>query len=302
METTEQLEDDISHLHARIATLKAHRANLSSVLLSQPHLAARLQPDGRDNKSAHHINQIITQQSKRNLENIYRACAGVTSYKVKDPDPHALNEGNILGVSIDISLRGSFVETYHVLLSVKQKDDKRILGIHKHTIPPCIPLQQLSDKWLPASGKDEENDPEQDLIRFGRLLRKELVSWHLRVNAVQESREEAGLAQSKQDSEIEGFASTGKILNAFVSDDEASSDVAEGEEEDGSARILEIEADAAVRQITIAWSDRRTAVMAITKDGRVERAVCRTRDGARDVVLSRKAIGPMGGLLRRLRA
>ena len=65
---------------------------------------------------------------------------------------------------------------------------------------------------------------------------------------------------------------------------------------------MDIEADAAIRQVTVVWSDRRTAVMAITKDGRIERAVCRTRDGARDAVLSRKAVGPLNGLVRRLRA
>ncbi|KAI4675522.1 uncharacterized protein J4E88_007555 [Alternaria novae-zelandiae] len=302
METTEQLDEDISDLHTRLATLRAHRANLSSVLLSQPHLAARLQSTNTNDKPANDANDVITRQSKRNLENIYRACAGVTAYKVKDPDPHALNDGNILGVSIDVALGGRFVETYHVLLNVKQKQDKRTMKIHKHTVPPCIPLQHLSDKWLPASGKDEENDPEQDLVRFGRLLRKELVSWHLRVNAVEELRKDAGLAQPRQDSEDDNFVSTGKILNAFVSDNEASSDIEQDDADFGSARILDIEADAAIRQVTVVWSDRRTAVMAITKDGRVERAVCRTRDGARDAVLSRKAVGPLNGLVRRLRA
>ncbi|KAI4620570.1 uncharacterized protein J4E87_007258 [Alternaria ethzedia] len=302
METPEQLDEDISNLHTRLATLRAHRANLSSVLLSQPHLAARLQITNTNNKPANEANDVITRQSKRNLENIYRACAGVTAYKVKDPDPHALNDGNILGVSIDVALGGRFVETYHVLLSVKQKHDKRTMKIHKHTIPPCIPLQHLSDKWLPASGKDEENDPEQDLVRFGRLLRKELLSWHLRVNAVEELRKDAGLAQPKEDSENDGFASTGKILNAFVSEDEASSDIEQDDADFGSARILDIEADAAIRQVTIVWSDRRTAVMTVTKDGRVERAMCRTRDGARDAVLSKKAVGPLNGLVRRLRA
>ncbi|KAI4611511.1 hypothetical protein J4E80_007732 [Alternaria sp. BMP 0032] len=302
METTEQLDEDISNLHTRLATLRAHRANLSSVLLSQPHLAARLQSTNTNNKPANDANDVITRQSKRNLENIYRACAGVTAYKVKDPDPHALNDGNILGVSIDVALGGRFVETYHVLLSVKQKHDKRMMKIHKHTVPPCIPLQHLSDKWLPASGKDEENDPEQDLVQFGRLLRKELVSWHLRVNAVEQLRKDAGLARPRQDSEDDSFTSNGKILNAFVSDDEASSDIEQDDADFGSARILDIEADAAIRQVTVVWSDRRTAVMAITKDGRVERAVCRTRDGARDAVLSRKAVGPLNGLVRRLRA
>jgi central kinetochore subunit Mal2/MCM21 len=80
METIDQCDEDIADLHTRIATLKAHRANLSTVLLSQPHLAARLQSGSQRDEASENAQRIITQQSKRNLENIYRACAGVTAY------------------------------------------------------------------------------------------------------------------------------------------------------------------------------------------------------------------------------
>ncbi|USP82575.1 hypothetical protein yc1106_09849 [Curvularia clavata] len=300
METVEQLDEDISELHARISTLKAQRANLSSVLLSQPHLAARLQNSDKRNRSPDTVQHVITQQSKRNLENVYRACAGVTAFKVKDPDPHAVNDGNILGVSIDVSVAEKFIETYHVLLSVRDKDGRKLLSIHKHTIPPCIPLQQLAAKWLPGSGKDEEHDPEQDLVRFGRLLRKELVSWCMRVDAVDKLKKEAGLPKQRHSGEDLVDTSTTKVLNAFVSDDDASSDIEGSEDEDGSPRIVDIDVDAAVRHINITWSDSRTAAMTVTKDGRIEKAVCRTRDGARDAVLAKKATGPIGGLIRRL--
>ncbi|CAE7205554.1 hypothetical protein CFE70_008668 [Pyrenophora teres f. teres 0-1] len=306
METAEQIDEDISQLQTRIAFLQAHRANLSSVLLSQPHLAARLQTSNQRDIHAETTKRIIAQQLKRNLENVYRACAGVTAYRVKDPDPNAINNGNILGISIDVSIGAKFVETYHVLLSVREKEDKKILSIHKHTIPPCIPLQQLTRKWLPGSAKDEETDPEQDLVHFGRLLRKELVSWHMRVNAVEEMRKGAGLDKPRADGEEElGTASSTKVLNAFVSDDEASSDFEHEEEEDEddrALRLLDIEADAAVRQMTVTLSDRRTVVMTITKDGRVDKAVCRTKDGRRDVIMGKTAMGPLHGLVRRLLA
>ncbi|KAF7564557.1 cenp-O kinetochore centromere component [Pyrenophora tritici-repentis] len=302
MEPAEQLDEDISQLQTRIALLQAHRANLSSVLLSQPHLAARLQTSNQRDTHAETTKCIIAQQQKRNLENVYRTCAGVTAYRVKDPDPNAINNGNILGVSIDVSIGAKFVETYHVLLSVREKEDKKILSIHKHTIPPCIPLQQLAHKWIPGSTKDDETDPEQDLVHFGRLLRKELVSWHMRVNAVQELRKEAGLDKPRTDSEEElGTASSAKVLNAFVSDDEDSSDIEHEEDDDDVAlRLLDIETDAAVRQMTITLSDRRTVVMNITKDGRVDKVVCRTKDGRRDVMTGKTAIGPLHGLVRRL--
>jgi central kinetochore subunit Mal2/MCM21 len=301
MATIDDLDSDINDLHARLATLHAQRANLASVLLSQPHLSARLQSPNSSSKSSETAQRAIEQQSKRNLENVYRACAGVTAYKVKDPDPNAINNGNILGVSIDVAIGGTFIETYHVLLNWRSRDEGRLLRIHKHTIPSCIPLQHLVNKWLPTRGKDEELDPEQDLVRFGRLLRKELVAWHMRVKAVEDAKKEAGLSSNKSRENNDDFEGPGKVLNAFVSDDEASSD-AEEDIADGPVRILDIESDAAVRQITIAWSDRRLAVLTVSKDGRIEKAVCRARDGSRDAAMARKAIGPIIGLVRRLKA
>jgi len=295
MEPTEQLDEDICQLHTRIALLKAHRANLSSVLLSQPHLAARLQTGSQRDTHAETSKHIIAQQQKRNLENVYRACAGVTAYRVKDPDPNAINNGNLLGISIDVSIGAKFIETYHVLLSVCDKDDRKTVSIHKHTIPPCIPLEQLARKWIPGSAKDEEMGPEQDLVHFGRLLRKELVSWHMRISVVEELRKGAGLDKQR----AEGTASPVHVLNSFVSDDEASSDV-EDEEDDGALRLLDIETDAAVRQMMVTLSDRRTVVMSITKDGRVDKAVCRTKEGRRDAMIGKTAMGPLRGLVRRL--
>ncbi|KAJ4323416.1 hypothetical protein N0V94_001889 [Neodidymelliopsis sp. IMI 364377] len=293
METTEQLDSDISDLHARISTLKAHRANLSSVLLSQPHLAARL---GKDEA----VERIINEQSKRTLENVYRACAGVTAYRVKDPDPYAVNNGDILGISIEVPVNGSFVDTYHILFTVRAHENSKRLRIHKHTIPSCVPLQQLANKWLPQAAKeaDATKDPEQDLVKFGRALRRELVGWHMRTQAIQDLRKEAKLPDVDSEDAVDAdLISGGRVLNAFVSDDSS-----DAEEDDGigPVRIIDIEADVAVRQVTITWSDGRTAVLVVTKDGRVEKAVCRARGGGRDVVSSTKAVGSLGGILRRL--
>lgn len=293
METVEQLDSDISDLHARIAILKAHRANLSSILLSQPHLAARLGNDAT-------AKRLIDRQSRRNLENTYRACAGVTAYKVKDPDPCAVGNGDVLGISIEVPANGGFVDTYHVLFTVRDHDSSKRLRIHKHTIPTCIPLQQLANRWLPQAARDEDSakDPDQDLVKFGRALRRELVSWHMRLDTVQDLRSQAKLPDLGAENNTEEDAiSCGRVLNAFVSDD--SSD-AEEDGGNGPVRILDIEADAAVRQVTISWSDGRTAVLVVTKDGRVEKAICRARGGGRDVVSSTKAVGPLSGLLRRL--
>lgn len=295
METIDTLDADITDLQDRIATLHAQRANLTSILLSQPHLPARLQTNNNTTSSAQ---RLFNQQATRNAENIHRACASVTAYKVQDPDPYAANNGHILGISIDVSIQGRFVETYHILLSVSPK---RSLRVHKHTIPPCIPLQQLANKYLPISGKDgQEEVPEQDLVRFGRAVRKELTAWHLRTKAVEEMKKEANIPAAKN----KDTSTIGQCLNAFVSEDEESEDGEDHDEgvEAVGSRIKDIEADAAVRQITVTWTDRKTVVMSVTKDGRVEKAVSRAKDGSRDAALSRKAVGPLTGLLRRLMA
>ncbi|KAI8937605.1 hypothetical protein NX059_005316 [Plenodomus lindquistii] len=311
METTESLDADIVALQARLATLHAHRANLSSILLSQPHLSSHLQlpaqppqPKSSQSTPSTTAQDLIAQQATRNISNIYRACAGVTAYKVQDPDPNAINGGAILGVSIDVSLGGKFIETYHVLLNYREREGKKVLRVHKHTVPPCIPLQQLANKWLPVGGTSNDGEvvkeTEQDLVRFGRTLRKEIVGWHLRVDAFAVLRKEAGVEQGKTQSNEEA-QEIGRVLNAFMSDDDRSSDIEE-EDNDRHVKMIDVEADAAVRQITIRWSDRRTALMNVTKDGRIEKAVCRLKDGSRDVAMIRKAIGPMTGLVRRLAA
>lgn len=306
MATAEALDDDISDLRAQIATLQAQRANLSSILLSQPHLPARLEQrpvanEGQRRKAA----KLVKEQSRRNLENVYRAGAGVTAYKVKDPDPYAVDNGNLLGVRIDVSVGGSFVNTYHVLFNRPNAARKNMLKIHKHTIPACIPLQQLANKWLPLTRKDAEDFAEQDLVKFGKHLRRELVSWHLRMDALENLKKEAGLStlpEKREQDHVE--PALGKVLNAFVSDDEESEEE-EGDEgetraRDRAVKITDIDTDAAVRDITLTWSNGRIGMIKVNKDGNIDRAVLRTADGSRDAALSRKAIGRIEGLVQRL--
>ncbi|KAJ4286418.1 hypothetical protein N0V90_013117 [Kalmusia sp. IMI 367209] len=304
MATAEALDDDISDLRAKIAILQAHRANLTSILLSQPHLPARLEqhPVAHEG-SRRNATKLVKQQSIRNLENVYRACAGVTAYKVKDPDPCAVDNGNVLGVRIEVSIDGSFIDTYHVLFNRPNAARRNMLKIHKHTIPPCIPLQPLANKWLPMTRKDAEITTEQNLVKFGKHLRRELVSWHMRLRAVETLRKEAGLRdQPVQQEPSNSELPIGTVLNAFVSEDEDSEEEDRSSAQDGATKLTNIEADAAVREITLAWSNGRVGVIKVTKDGEIDKAVVRAEDGTRDASLSRKAIGRIEELVQRLTA
>ncbi|KAK7189615.1 hypothetical protein DPSP01_013443 [Paraphaeosphaeria sporulosa] len=304
MATAEALDGDISDLRDRIATLQAHRASLTSILLSQPHLPTRLeQRPVLHERNRRNAAKLVQRQSNRNLENVYRACAGVTAYKVKDPDPCAVDNGNVLGVRIDVSVGGRFVDTYHVLFNRPNAAHKTMLKIHKHTIPPCIPLQPLANKWLPLTRKSAEEPREQDLVRFGRHLRKELASWHLRLEALETLQKDAKLpGRIALQEGLQGELEPGMVLNAFVSDDEDSEAEEGANEQDGTPRISSIDGDAAVREITITWSNGTVGIFKVTKDGEVDKAAVRTKEGTRDASLSSQALGRVEGLVRRLEA
>ncbi|KAF2477219.1 uncharacterized protein BDR25DRAFT_300232 [Lindgomyces ingoldianus] len=303
MATIEELDKDIAGLRNRISRLRSHRSNLTSILLSSPLLTTRLQQRPVTNERCRRsAAKAVKQQSNRNVENIYRACAGVTAYKVKDPDPNAVDDGNILGVRIEVPVDGQFIETYHVLFNRPDPIHPTMLKIHKHTIPPCIPLQALANKFLPVTDRDADTTTEQNLIRFGRWLRKELVSWHLRIATVQKLRCEAGLSGKASEDEVgPERPSIGQILNAFGGDSEEESDE-EGHtaSKDGPVQIEHIEADHAVREIRITWSNGQTGVMKVAKDGEVEKSVIRSRNGSRVLQIELKAVGRIEGLVQRL--
>ncbi|PSN70526.1 hypothetical protein BS50DRAFT_315958 [Corynespora cassiicola Philippines] len=291
------LDTDIAALHSRLSTLRAHRAALSATLLSHPSLPHRLsqRPVAHDSRrrSALHLAHA---QRARNAENAHRACAGLTAFKVQDPDPNAVDAGRVLGVRVDVPVPGGFAETYYVLLN---RGEGGGLRVHRHTVPACVALGLLVQRWL---GGGEGKGGEQDLVRFGKALRRELVGWHLRKEVVRKLREEAGLKDGDGDQKEEEGHSVGVVLNAFVSDDEDEENDEEAERRSGPVRIIDIEADMGVREVKVSWSNGRVGIMKVTKDGEIDRVVVRDQHGSRDMALSGKAIGRIEGLVQRLKS
>ncbi|PSN58727.1 hypothetical protein BS50DRAFT_595214 [Corynespora cassiicola Philippines] len=235
-------------------------------------------------------------QRARNTENAYRACAGLTAFKVQDPDPNAVDAGRVLGVRVNVPVPGGFAEMYYVLLN---RGEGGRLRVHRHTVPACVALALLVQRWL---GGGEGKGGEQDLVRFGRTLRRELVGWHLRKEVVRKLREEAGLKDGDGDQKEEESHSVGVVLNAFVSDDEDEEDDDEAEWQSGPVRIIDIEADMGVREVKVSWSDGRVGIMKVTKDSEIDRVVVSDQHGSRDMALSRKAVGRIEGLVQRLKS
>lgn len=210
----------------------------------------------------------LEKQEAYNQQCLYRACAAVTTFRVRDPDPCAVDHGNVLGIRIEVATRAKFLRPYYVLLNrpyTTSKHGHRFLCVHRHTLPPCIALNGLAARHLPApnsksepsvGGNDganrHENDqypmsePNQDLSRFVRSLRREIIRYHNRVAVIADLRKALGLDGKKEDAE--DLANKSPILAISAADAEA-------------------------KQVRIDWKDGRSGRLVVGNDGEVVKLV-----------------------------
>lgn len=281
------VDNEIALMREQIESLEHRRSILSSTLLSSQNTLERIRRDNaKSNSTTSPASTALTvaeKQQKHNLENLHRTCAGVTAFRVKDPDPYAVDNGKILGVCIEVSVKGKFAAPYYLLLN-RAFPENGDLRIHKHTIPPCIPLQALVARYLPQRSPSSENGSmqqsrPQDLHRLVRTLRQELVSHQLRLDAVVKLRRDAGLPGDFGASSIRRRR--------------------------GKAGIADIKAiDVAAREIEIRWVDASTARILLSKKGVVEKVVARSSDGSTRMKAIERAVkngdGRVEGVLERL--
>lgn len=229
-------------------------------------------------------------QQAHNQQCLYRACATLTTFRARDPDPHAVDGGAILGLRIEAISRAKFLRPYYVLLNRPYPGGSRHLRVHRHTVPPCIPLAGLAGRYLPpppkagqgVGGGDEDGrggggqGKQQDLARFARALRREVVRYHHRLGVVADLRKAAALGREK--------------------DVEAEAEADEDDEEEASRlerqqnRLVDITpADAEAKQLTIEWADGRTGRLVMGDDGEIVKLVVlgengRDREAGRDLL------------------
>ncbi|MCJ1480426.1 hypothetical protein MMC06_000581 [Schaereria dolodes] len=197
----EQLDHDIKTIREQIKTLTHRRTILTSALLTSEMTQvfidrANATPSSTTTTCISALKARVRAQTLESNQNLYRMCAGATMFECKDPDPHAVDEGRIIGIRIEAfsSATRTFNPPYYVLLN-RPSSTSQSLHIHRHTVPPCIPLPALAAKYLPppppvaaiASGKGAKP---QNLIRLVRELRREIVGYHKRQDAVKRLREE----------------------------------------------------------------------------------------------------------------
>ena len=203
-----------------------------------------------------------TKQSAHIQECLYRACATVTTFKIQDPDPNAVDSGNVLGLRFEVGNMGKFIRPYYVMLN-KPFPSSNLLHVHRHTVPPCIPLAVLAARYLPSPKSQEVvKEKKQDLVRFVRSLRREIVGYHNRIAVI-------------------------KSLRKAFALDEKSSKKGKGREKvigDISA------ADAEAKQVRIEWIDGRIGRCVVGDKGEVTKCVIIGEDG-RDRETERRIMG-----------
>jgi central kinetochore subunit Mal2/MCM21 len=255
------------------------------------------------------IPPVALSADKHSQTNHHRIAFSTTSFPFKDPSPHS-EAPNLLGIRIDVCSRsGRFNRPYYFLLKREGADRKR-LKIHRHTIPAFIPLKELEEKYLPTprqrTGGEAGDEGEealkpwkrrkQNLPRLVRELRRELVAWHLRRDAVQWIREELGFPRETEDN---------PVTEANVSINRNGESGLDVLPESGKYGIVSLAATSLeTRYIRLVWSDGRVGRIKLSNRGQVERAIVFGEDG-REKTKEGVLVGGDGrieSLVQRLRA
>ena len=158
-------------------------------------LAVRPAPNAAPRPDAQALQKLCELHEARDQQCLYRICAGITSFKVRDPDPHAVDGGTVLGLRIEVMSKAQFIRPYFVMLN-RPYEGSDFLKVHKHTVPAYIPLDGLAARHLPPPPAAGADSVKQDLLHFARCLRKAIVRHHNRVGAIADIRRDIGITDS----------------------------------------------------------------------------------------------------------
>jgi central kinetochore subunit Mal2/MCM21 len=254
-------------MHHIVESLKNELRLQTATLLASDSMRNLLQDDSHE---AFGLNlatksKLLEQSDKQvahQQQSLYRACASITALKIHDPDPNAVDEGNVLGLRFEVMSRSRFIRPYYVMLN-RPYPQSRHLRVYRHTVPPYIALNGLAARYLPAPGPrdDDQETWKQDLPRFARALRRELVRYQNRITSIGDLRKAAGLGNGRP---------KGKRTGTPITDISA--------------------ADAEAKQIRLEWEDGCTGRLVMDDDGKILMAVAQ-RGNERDRTSIREFLG-----------
>ncbi|KAJ5692306.1 hypothetical protein N7462_001729 [Penicillium macrosclerotiorum] len=271
------LDSEIISIRAEISNLQRRKRVLASSLLAAAPIQKLTRKPPPALTSIHDdVSPLVRAAGNHAQSNHYRIAFGATAFPFTDPSPQTPD--TLLGVRIDVCVRsGRFAKPYYILLKRDGQpgDKQRRLRVHKHTIPAFIAVDRLESVYLRVPGlrkrtqdeMDTDSDIEdgssvtskkrqagslrQDLRGFVRELRRDLVAWHLRCDAVELLREKLGL--SEEESQLD------------------ESERLSPESRGGVVSVAETAVEA--RYVRLEWEDGRVGRFKLTNAGIVERAV-----------------------------
>ncbi|KKK25608.1 hypothetical protein AOCH_003887, partial [Aspergillus ochraceoroseus] len=235
--------------------------------------------------------------------NHHRIAFSTTTFPFKDPSPNnnppnsATGNANLLGVRIDIGVRsGRFSKPYYLLLrrvrvDAAGKQERTRVRVHRHTIPAFIPVERLERVFLPVpvSVQGDEGEGErlnetkkksssargQDLRGFVREVRRQLVAWHTRMDAVSYLREQLGVIRRGVDEDEYGYedehANKDGLWDRDVLGDSGAGETRLKKNELGIVALAPTALEASY--VRLEWEDGRVGRLKVSNSGVVERAV-----------------------------
>ncbi|CAJ2503456.1 Uu.00g108500.m01.CDS01 [Anthostomella pinea] len=253
----DQLDNEIANLRAQVESLRKDLKLQTATLMTSESTRQLLQistnKGARSNRADDATKQKLLERAEEHnahkQQSLYRACASITTFKARDPDPNAVDGGSILGLRFEVMSKSRFLKPYYVMLN-RPYSNSRHLRIHRHTVPQCIPLSGLAARHLPAPSikNDGGTSKMQDLSQFVRTLRRELVRYQNRIAVIGDLRKAAGL-EAKNDTDRES-----ELVNISL-------------------------AGPMAKQIHMEWSDGRSGRLVMGDDGEILKMAVQGQNG-----------------------
>ncbi|KAM0188860.1 hypothetical protein ACHAPA_000365 [Fusarium lateritium] len=249
----ELIDQEIAALKEQAAALRKSLKIETSTIFAAPSTQAFLKPSKGFLSSRNTTSRVklLSESDKQKAfvqQCLYRTCSSITAFKVHDPDPNAVNGGHVLGLRFEIMSKGQFLSPYYVMLNRPYFNSKHI-RVHRHTLPPAIPLSGLAARHLPAPRPESDSPPQQNLDRFVRTLRREIVRYHNRLGVSADLRRSLGLHDRMDDTVLPD-----DIVEVGIADIEA-------------------------KQIRFSWADDRSGRVVMDNDGKVVKLMMFGREG-----------------------